>query len=142
MNFTSADLDYLANLCHNCAECYYACQYAPPHEFAVNVPKTLAEIRVRSYQHYAWPAALASVFRRNGWVAALALVIAFAIWIAATNGSTATSAQFYQVISHRDDGRGFWRCVDIHSRRAGRGLRSFLAGIGRIGAGVLRISRR
>ena len=101
MNFTSADLDYLANLCHNCAECYYACQYAPPHEFAVNVPKTMAEIRVRSYQHYAWPAALASVFRRNGWVAALALVIAFAIWMAATKGSTGTAAQFYQVISHR-----------------------------------------
>lgn len=100
-DFVSADLDYLANLCHNCAECYYACQYAPPHEFAVNVPKTLAEIRVRSYQHYAWPAPLAVVFRRNGWIASLALAIALAIWIAATNGSTASSAQFYQVISHR-----------------------------------------
>jgi citrate/tricarballylate utilization protein len=52
--FTRADLDYLANLCHNCAECYYACQYAPPHEFAVNVPKTLAEIRGQSYRKYAW----------------------------------------------------------------------------------------
>jgi citrate/tricarballylate utilization protein len=101
MNFASTDLDYLANLCHNCAECYYACQYAPPHEFAVNVPKTLAEIRVRSYQHYAWPAPLASVFRSNGLVVSLVLVVAFAIWIAATNGSTAASAQFYQAISHR-----------------------------------------
>ena len=101
MNVASADLDYLANLCHNCAECYYACQYAPPHEFAVNVPKTLAEIRVRSYQHYAWPAPLAAAFRRNGPIAFLVLVIALAIWIAATNGSTASSAQFYEVISHR-----------------------------------------
>jgi len=41
-----ADLDYLANLCHNCGECYYACQYAPPHEFAVNMPKLLAELRL------------------------------------------------------------------------------------------------
>jgi citrate/tricarballylate utilization protein len=101
MNFASGDLEYLANLCHNCAECYYACQYAPPHEFAVNVPKTLAEIRARSYQHYAWPAALAAVFRRNGLVVSLVLAVALAIWIAATSGSAAVSAQFYQVVSHR-----------------------------------------
>jgi Fe-S oxidoreductase len=34
LDFPRADMNYLANLCHNCAECYYACQYAPPHEFA------------------------------------------------------------------------------------------------------------
>ena len=28
MTFTPADVNFLANLCHNCAECYYACQYA------------------------------------------------------------------------------------------------------------------
>ena len=55
LTFTDADMDYLANLCHNCAECYFACQYAPPHEFAVNVPKVFAEIRARSYQKNAWP---------------------------------------------------------------------------------------
>jgi len=53
LNFAEADLNYLANLCHNCAECYYACQYAPPHEFAVNVPQVLAGIRERSYRKYA-----------------------------------------------------------------------------------------
>ena len=36
--FTKADILYLANLCFDCRACYYACQYAPPHEFAVNVP--------------------------------------------------------------------------------------------------------
>jgi citrate/tricarballylate utilization protein len=101
LNFVAVDLNYLANLCHNCAECYYACQYAPPHEFAVNVPKTLAEIRVRSYQSYAWPAALAAVFHNNALAVILAFVIALAIGIAATNGSTAGVAQFYQVVSHR-----------------------------------------
>jgi citrate/tricarballylate utilization protein len=101
MNFAAADLDYLANLCHNCAECYYACQYAPPHEFAVNVPKTLAQIRAQSYQHYAWPAPLATVFRKNSLVVSLLLLLALIIWIAATNGSTAAAAQFYQVVSHR-----------------------------------------
>jgi citrate/tricarballylate utilization protein len=101
LNFAAADLYYLANLCHNCAECYYACQYAPPHEFAVNVPKTLAELRLRSYQSYAWPMALAAVFRRNGLVASFALMIALAIWIAVTNGSRAGVGQFYQAVSHR-----------------------------------------
>ena len=44
--FERVDLAYLANLCHNCGECLYACQYAPPHEFGINVPRTLAEIRL------------------------------------------------------------------------------------------------
>ena len=37
--FGKADINYLANLCHNCGACLHACQYAPPHEFAINVPK-------------------------------------------------------------------------------------------------------
>ena len=45
--FGKADLTYLANLCHNCGECLYACQFAPPHEFGINVPQTLARIRLR-----------------------------------------------------------------------------------------------
>ncbi len=64
--FSAHDLVYLANLCHNCRGCYYACQYAPPHEFAVNVPKTLAELRVETYQDFTWPNFLAGLFRRNG----------------------------------------------------------------------------
>lgn len=35
--FGKADINYLANLCHNCGACLHACQYAPPHEFAINV---------------------------------------------------------------------------------------------------------
>ena len=46
LHFKPADVYYLANLCHNCGECYYACQFAPPHQFAVNVPKVLAEARL------------------------------------------------------------------------------------------------
>ena len=53
--FDKGDLAYLANLCHNCAECYYACPYTPPHEFAVNVPKLLAAQRAQSYRENARP---------------------------------------------------------------------------------------
>jgi precorrin 3B synthase CobZ len=32
--FSDGDITQLANLCHNCRGCYYACQYTEPHEFA------------------------------------------------------------------------------------------------------------
>ncbi len=64
--FPPRDLRYLANLCHACGSCYHHCQYAPPHAFAVNVPATFAELREQSYGRYAWPRALAGLFRRSG----------------------------------------------------------------------------
>ncbi|MDP9084881.1 MAG: tricarballylate utilization 4Fe-4S protein TcuB [Pseudomonadota bacterium] len=76
--FGSGDLNYLANLCHSCHGCYYACQYAPPHEFGINVPRTLAALRDESYREYAWPAPLARLYQRNGTVLALAMTVAVA----------------------------------------------------------------
>jgi citrate/tricarballylate utilization protein len=82
LQFTRSDLNYLANLCHNCGECYYACQYSPPHEFNVNVPRSFAQIRAQSYRQYAWPAPLAALFDRNGLVASLVLVVIVALAMA------------------------------------------------------------
>jgi citrate/tricarballylate utilization protein len=73
LTFAAADLNYLANLCHNCGECLYACQYAPPHEFGINVPQTLATIRLRSYEEYCWPRFLGASFRSHRVLTALAL---------------------------------------------------------------------
>ena len=85
LQFTRNDLNYLANLCHDCGECYYACQYSPPHEFDVNVPKRFAEIRAQTYRHYAWPASLAAMFDRNGLAVSLVLVAVLVLaMIAAT----------------------------------------------------------
>jgi len=64
--FTKADLTYLANLCFDCRDCYYACQYAPPHEFGVNLPKLMAELRADTYRDFSWPAILSGLFKRNG----------------------------------------------------------------------------
>ena len=75
--FRVADFDYLANLCHNCTACYHACQYAPPHEFSLNVPKALAEVRAESYEKYAWPAPFSKLFHKNGLI--VSMVAAFAI---------------------------------------------------------------
>ena len=61
LEFAKADIHYLANLCHNCGACFQACQYAPPHEFALNFPQAMAQVRAVTYTGVRlWPA----VFRR------------------------------------------------------------------------------
>jgi citrate/tricarballylate utilization protein len=77
--FGAADLTYLANLCHNCRGCFYACQYAPPHPFGVNVPRAFAEVRSASYADFAWPRAFAGLFERNGTVLAIVTSLALAL---------------------------------------------------------------
>jgi len=78
-SFDEGDTAFLANLCHNCGACYHACQYAPPHEFAVNVPQTLAERRVQSYADYAWPRAAGHLFERNGLFVSIAISLALGL---------------------------------------------------------------
>jgi citrate/tricarballylate utilization protein len=106
-SFARVDLAYLANLCHNCGECLYACQYAPPHEFGIDVPRTLAEIRLASYEEYAWPRRLASVFRDHSVPAALVLVAAFSALMLLVARLTGQAAQpglpgggFYAIVPH------------------------------------------
>ena len=105
-SFSDGDLRYMANLCHNCGECLYACQYASPHEFAINVPRTFAELRIESYESYAWPGALASAFRRNsvGTSLALALAMIAVMWglrlAVPDTGAPTAPADFYAVIPH------------------------------------------
>lgn len=79
--FTGGDVDYLSNLCHNCGACYYDCQYAPPHEFAINVPAAMTGLREQTYSRYAWPAAMAGTFENNGLKIALFTALACALFI-------------------------------------------------------------
>jgi len=81
LEFGSADIHYLANLCHNCGACLHACQYAPPHEFAVNVPQAMATVRGQTYADYAWPPGFGRLYRRNGLTLALALTAALALFL-------------------------------------------------------------
>jgi citrate/tricarballylate utilization protein len=91
--FPPGDLAYLANLCHNCAECYYACPYTPPHEFAVNVPKLFAEIRAESYRENAWP---------HWYGSALLPVLALCLlgFLSGARSGTAAGAAFYSIVPH------------------------------------------
>lgn len=81
LDFGKADIHFLANLCHNCGACLHACQYAPPHEFAVNVPKSMAEVRGKTYADYAWPPALGALYQRNGLTLSVALAAGLAIFL-------------------------------------------------------------
>ena len=81
LSFAPADVHYLANLCHNCGACLHACQYAPPHEFAVNVPRAMAQVRGQTYADFAWPPALGSLYQRQGLTLSLALAAALGFFL-------------------------------------------------------------
>lgn len=77
--FSPKEIDYLANLCHQCSECFYDCQYAPPHEFNVSIPQQFAQIRQESYKKYAFPSFLGKAFDKSAWLTTLLSVIALFI---------------------------------------------------------------
>ena len=81
LEFGKADIHYLANLCHNCGACLHACQYAPPHEFAINVPKSMATVRGQTYSDYAWPKALGGLYKRNGLTVSMALAVSLSLFL-------------------------------------------------------------
>ena len=101
-SFTDANVVQLASLCHNCRGCYYACQFTPPHEFELNLPKALAEVRHRGWEDYAAPSLLAREFQRSGAAIATLAFIGFAvlIWAIKTLGGQADGEGFYALLSH------------------------------------------
>ena len=106
LEFTQADIHYLANLCHNCGACLHACQYAAPHEFDVNIPKAMAKVRLDTYAEYAWPQALGKLYQRNGLTLALASGGGLAFFLCLTlmligNLFTAIpGGNFYKIFPH------------------------------------------
>jgi citrate/tricarballylate utilization protein len=108
LTFNESDLHYLANLCHNCGSCFYACQFAPPHEFNVNVPRNFSQLRGETYRRYAWPGFLANLFERNGVAVSLITAFSLALFLLATFWLQAPqvvfaahpNGDFYKVIPH------------------------------------------
>jgi len=105
--FTKADLTYLANLCFDCRDCYYACQYAPPHEFGVNIPKLMSELRADTYREFTCPAILSGLFKRNALavtvitVTAIVIILALVLSFQGSDVLFAThlgEATFYRVV--------------------------------------------
>ena len=135
--FGSGDLNFLANLCHDCGACYVDCPFSPPHEFNVNVPKVLAAVRAQTYEGYAWPRFLAPLFIRNGLTLAAAMPAGIGVFVLylmlqghplrMSQRPAAGGIDFYAYIPHQDmvllfgltflysilaiimSGREFWR---------------------------------
>lgn len=99
--FSDGDITQLANLCHNCRGCHYACQYNTPHKFALNLPAALAEVRQDSWEDLAFPSPVVRPFQTNGMAIAVAVTGCFALifvldaWLGRGDG-----AGFYAVMSH------------------------------------------
>ncbi|SMX29262.1 hypothetical protein TRP8649_03395 [Pelagimonas phthalicica] len=99
--FGDGDLTQLANLCHNCRGCYYACQYTAPHEFDLNLPQALAELRRDSWESYAWPQPAARAFHTHGVRIALLGVLGFAVlFLLIRVLGTGAGNGFYAALSH------------------------------------------
>ena len=135
LDFNVADVHFMANLCHNCGACLHACQYAPPNEFGVNIPQAMAKVRLETYQTYAWPKQLGSIYQKNGLALTMATSVAIILFLLSLQTSstglfnTNTDANFYAIFPHNSLAlifgsvflvmvlamtlgvRGFWRQV-------------------------------
>lgn len=138
-SFADGDLNYLANLCHSCGACYYDCQFSPPHPFAVNVPKVLAQVRNESYAQYAWPRALAPAFARNGVTIAAVAALSVAVFLfgfmlrndpATLFGTQAGEGAFYRLMPHNAMALVFSAAFLYALVALGMGLRAFWRDIG------------
>ncbi|NVO16321.1 MAG: tricarballylate utilization 4Fe-4S protein TcuB [Rhodoplanes sp.] len=127
-----ADIGHIANLCHNCRGCWYACQYAPPHPFAVNLPQALAAARQQSFADFARPRWLAKSFGRNPLV--VAAVVGAVTLLALAAVLVSVPAETLLAV-HRGDG-AFYRVVPWGVMSAAAGL-SFLWAVGALTASTL-----
>ena len=106
IEFTPSVVNYLANLCHNCGACLHACQYAPPHEFGVNIPRVMAQVRKETYITYAWPKSFGALYKSNGISVSIAVSLSITFFLllsALLNDSLflgPLDGNFYAVFSH------------------------------------------
>jgi citrate/tricarballylate utilization protein len=106
IEFTPSVVNYLANLCHNCGACLHACQYASPHEFAVNIPRVMAQVRKETYITYAWPQSFGTLYKSNGISVSIAVSLSITFFLllsALLNGSLFSGpldGNFYAIFSH------------------------------------------
>jgi len=137
--FSDGDLNYLANLCHSCGACYVDCQFSPPHEFNVNVPKNLAKVRNDSYAAYAWPRICAPLFARNGLAISIITALSVAVFIigfVAFNDlkmlfvAGSEAGAFYRLMPHSAMALLFGLAFLYVIVALVMGLRAFLADIG------------
>lgn len=138
--FADGDLTHMANLCHNCRGCYYSCQYTAPHEFALNIPAVLADVRQESWETHVPPRALARLFHESGGQIAVALVIGIAAFFWAISALRHAGGEgFYAVLAHNAMVAIFAPAFLLPLAAIAMGLRSYWreTGGGRVTAAAL-----
>jgi len=71
-----SDAIHLANLCHDCRDCYYACPFnEPEHEYALNIPKALGNIRSVSYSTFVKPKIMRHVLESSPFVIYILVIL-------------------------------------------------------------------
>lgn len=129
--FSEGDITHLANLCHNCRGCYYSCQYIPPHEFALNLPAALAEVRQESWERLAWPQPLARHFQKSGVAIAVMAILGFAAIFAIMQAlPSREGAGFYAYLAHNAMVAIFLPAFLLPLASVAFGLRRFWSEIG------------
>jgi citrate/tricarballylate utilization protein len=135
IEFLPADVNYMANLCHNCGACLHACQYAPPHEFAVNIPQVMAQVRKDTYITYAWPKSFGSLYKRKGITVSIAASLSLILFLLLTlvlNGTLTSGpleGNFYAIFSHNTLALMFGAVFGFSVTALGIGLVNFWRGI-------------
>ncbi len=99
-SFDVSTVSHLANLCHNCRACYYACQYTAPHEFNLNIPALLANYRAQSWEEHIRPQVVTRAMQQRVWPYLLLLLIFIIVFSAGLGAPWLSDLPFYQSISH------------------------------------------
>ena len=129
-SFDKATVTHMANLCHNCRGCYYACQYTEPHEFNLNIPALFANVRAQSWEQHVRPQLITRVMQRSVWPYVL-LVVLFSVILSAGIGAPWWSdLPFYSSISHNTMVLIFTPLFVLPLIALGFGVRSYWRSVG------------
>ena len=66
LEFAKADVNYLANLCHNCGACYTPANTRRRTSSGSTCRRRWPRCASETYAEYAWPPALGALYKRNG----------------------------------------------------------------------------
>jgi citrate/tricarballylate utilization protein len=106
-DFAEGDVKFLANMCHDCRACYYACPFADPHEFAVNLPVILGQVRAATYREQLPTTRLVTIaragLRRDALLTFIGLLIVLAVVLKVSGSASLLVAHvgpgaFYEVV--------------------------------------------
>jgi len=143
LSFEQNDIHYMANLCHSCGACLHACQYADPHDFQVNIPQSMAKVRLETYQTYAWPKSMGKWYQHNGLWIAICLTLSLAFFVALImmkqNSSVFDGTRvlgFYDILGHNAMVNLFAPIFIFDVIALGIGLFTFLSKIAPVTGGV------